>query len=371
MKDIIAHTADNHLRDSQYARTSRGHDFTNALLQALDKADNANAKVVLCSGDLLNVNRPSSKNLKDLVQVADELERRDMTMLVITGDHDRCYPSWTEVLEKLLTRDSKPSRIVNIDFTLHTLPSGLTIYGVPALKPEEFRERVAEFPDADILMYHGLIREWLAFSKPEALSLDELPTDRYKAILLGDLHTNKYVVKDGCVVGYPGPTELCSSSETEQKHIRIFEWENHEIVGPPTGVNIDLHTRLVLKLSARDETEFTAALQTIRSNSSSNPLIFLKYDIKDVASAFARITSIVDPRKAIIKLQTLSRPGLGSLMLKGGSADMGVLKPEDYVGNYFTPGTELHSIATTLCNPEEKPGVVLEKFIDNKLDTFL
>lgn len=53
MSTKILHTADNHLRASQYARPDRGPDFAQALHQVVDLAIKHKVAAILNSGDIL------------------------------------------------------------------------------------------------------------------------------------------------------------------------------------------------------------------------------------------------------------------------------------------------------------------------------
>ncbi len=96
----IIHTADWHLRDMQFGKTARAQDFTDSVFRIVDIAVQNQVNYILCAGDILNSKRPSSRNIADLIRLNQKLLANKVKLFVITGNHDKCHPSWIKVLQE-------------------------------------------------------------------------------------------------------------------------------------------------------------------------------------------------------------------------------------------------------------------------------
>lgn len=372
----LMHIADLHLRDSQFGRPDRGADFTNAVLTCVDEAASQGIKYILAAGDLLNSKKPSSANVADLVTINDKLESHGITMVAIPGDHDACELSWINALK----RTKGLSRILDITDTTYSIPvegsdAVITVYGAPKAKmhPAEFRQVAGEWPAATILLYHGPFKEFAGFKMPDdALGIADLPTDRYEVIALGDLHACKYVEYMGCLIGYPGPTEYCSANEIPQKSVTIlrFDAEGHVLKFNAKTDIVPIRTRKVVQKEVRNEDDMSALMQELLPIASLNPIVHVWHDAC-VPSVFERLSQVIDPRKGIVRVQNKGDMSGAPANIHFGSLDT----PEeghqkrvvDFVSEFASEGDPIYDLMVTLCDTEEQPGHLMDKYVSSRL----
>lgn len=365
----ILHTADWHLRDSQFGKTSRGQDFTDSVFRIVDIAAQQGCEYILCAGDILNSKRPSSKNIADLINLNCKLLKSNVKLLVITGNHDKCHPSWIKVLQNEMEENGQCA-IYDIDFQLFSLKGAgnkeYTVYGVPDMSPEDFKERSKEFPEADFMMFHALIKDFAAFDAGDkVLKVEDLPTDKYKAILLGDIHVHKYVRKDNCLVGYPGSTELCSRSESVEKFVSLITLEDSGRI-MFDSIPLKLNKPIIAE-DIRTPEEANALLQKVDDLKDEHPTVLVR-KAPEFNDLYARIARIVDTNKCILRVTNLSTKGFKLMNLANRrGVDTRGKKPEDFVSEYFPNDSDMFELAKALCDPETKAAPILESYIDKKL----
>lgn len=365
----IIHTADWHLRDMQFGKAARAQDFTDSVFRIVDIAVQNGVDYILCAGDILNSKRPSSRNIADLIRLNQKLLANKVKLFVITGNHDKCHPSWIKVLQEEMQENGQCA-IYDIDFQLKRIQSRdgnyYTIYGVPDMAPEEFKEKSKDFPEADFLMFHALIKDFAAFDAGDkVLRVEDLPADKYKAILLGDIHVHKYIRKDGCLIGYPGSTELCSRNESVEKFVSLITLEDS---GRITLDSLPLKlNKPIIAEDIRTADEANALLQKVDELKNEHPTILVRKS-PEFNDLYARIARIVDTNKCILRVTNLSTKGfkLMTLANRRGSETKGK-KPEDFIGEYFPNDSDMFELAKALCDPETKAAPIIESYIDKKL----
>lgn len=365
----IIHTADWHLRDMQFGKAARAQDFTDSVFRIVDIAVQNGVDYILCAGDILNSKRPSSRNIADLIRLNQKLLANKVKLFVITGNHDKCHPSWIKVLQEEMQENGQCA-IYDIDFQLKRIQSRdgnyYTIYGVPDMAPEEFKEKSKDFPEADFLMFHALIKDFAAFDAGDkVLRVEDLPADKYKAILLGDIHVHKYIRKDACLIGYPGSTELCSRNESVEKFVSLITLEDS---GRITLDSLPLKlNKPIIAEDIRTADEANALLQKVDELKNEHPTILVRKS-PEFNDLYARIARIVDTNKCILRVTNLSTKGfkLMTLANRRGSETKGK-KPEDFIGEYFPNDSDMFELAKALCDPETKAAPIIESYIDKKL----
>lgn len=365
----VIHTADWHLRDMQFGKTSRSQDFTDSVFRIVDIAKSNGAGYILCAGDVLNSKRPSSKNISDLLSLNQKLVSNNIKLFIVTGNHDKCHPSWIRVLQKEMEENGQCA-IYDIDFQLISLKGDAgeeyTLYGLPDMAPDDFRAKFEEIPSADFLMIHALVKDFASFEAGDkVLSIKDLPTSKYSCILLGDIHTHKYIKADNdCLVGYPGSTELCSRHESVNKFVTLITIDNKVVS----------HSSLPLKLNKpiivediRTVEEANNLLLKIDALKDSNPTVLVRKDPK-FSDLYMRIVRILDSSKCIIRVSNLQQAGFKLTNLASRRVNNPFdKKPEDFVGDYFPAESDSFALAKSLCEPGAPVAGLLESFIDKRL----
>jgi DNA repair exonuclease SbcCD nuclease subunit len=365
----VIHTADWHLRDMQFGKTARAQDFTDSVFRIVDIAVQNQVDYILCAGDILNSKRPSSRNIADLIRLNQKLLANKVKLFVITGNHDKCHPSWIKVLQEEMQENGQCA-IYDIDFQLVSMRARdgkeYTVYGVPDMAPDDFREKSVNFPEADFMMFHALIKDFASFNAGDkVLKVDDLPTDKYKAILLGDIHTHKYIKKNDCLVGYPGSTELCSRNEDINKFVSLItlqdsgrlEWDS---------IPLKLNKPIIAE-DVRTVEEANDLLLRINDVKDEHPTILVRKD-PVFTDLYMRIARIVDTSKCIIRVTNLQTAGFKLLNIVSRRTDNPVGKqPVDFISDYFPNNSDIFELAQALCDPQAAAPHLLENFIDKRL----
>lgn len=325
----IAHIADCHLRAAQYGSRVRGQYFYLGLLNAIRKAYVEGVDLILCAGDLLDSNNPGpGVVMVELRDIDDLLKEYNIPMLVSKGNHDNVSPSWLYQFEKdgsehilrpgicpavqgnhvvyeLSKGNNRPIRIEAYDFTdPETLKS-----------IARFDRDSSQHPFADIMMWHGEIKEFCGYPKEEALGMADFPENAWKLVAMGDQHIHKYIKRasDGLVVAYPGSTEMCSESEDSDKKMLLYTWKSdgsswyiHSIE------SVAFETQPVLRNTVSTQEDLESVLNTMRQ--ADRNLIYLRYD-KRIPDVVGRLTEVATEKNHVLRLTPMmpDRPDMNSI----------------------------------------------------------
>lgn len=325
----IAHIADCHLRATQYGSKARGHYFYLGLLNAVRKAYVEGVDLILCAGDLLDSNNPGpGVVMVELNDIDSLLKEYNIPMLVSKGNHDNVSPSWLYQFERdgqehILLPGICPA--VQGNYVAYELSKGankpLRIEAYDFTDPETLKE-VAGFnrdpskiPFADIMMWHGEIKEFCGYPKEEALSMSDFPENAWKLVAMGDQHIHKYMKRasDGLVVAYPGSTEMCSESEDSDKKMLIYTWHNDGTAWYIQNIeSVKFDTQPVLRNTINTQEELESILKQMSEEDSN--LIYLRYD-KRIPDIVGRLTEIAVSNNHILRLTPLmpDRPDMNSI----------------------------------------------------------
>lgn len=382
---IIIGVADTHLRDTQYGYPSRGLDFSSSLERIVDTAINEkkfgrNIAAILHAGDLLDNTRPSPAIIKFLNKLHSKLIQARLAMYVISGNHDRTFPHWTEILEE--GHDVFDAGIICADHKLIRIPLGpkhhVNVYGLPFCQKADLAVRLeTEVPkkDVDILMWHGAVQEFVKFPMESAITLDELPKNRFQAILVGDIHVTQteYLNDDGTIVISPGSTEMCKSDEPLQKNIMELHFstkEDQRMDGAPhlaQVIPVPIKTRKYLTYKLVTEDDVTNCLQEIKEHLADNPVIMVRSH-SSLPNVLSRFNVVVDRDKCILKLGNLPT----SKMEVVGIVEPTVkVKPVDHLHNFLPPGTKLFELGQLMTDPEVNEKDALEQYCAGELDQII
>ena len=345
--ETIAFTADWQLRRTQYGFAWRGRDFLNAALEVIRDAAKQGVKYLFHGGDMLDLKQQPSELMDQLLEVENELRKHDMYMPVISGNHERDKPTWTEVLGRWLkcyAPDIEP-RMQCMDDRTITLPSGLTVYGYPSCSPGELREMIKKRKDpADILVWHGAVKEFFGFGGDDVIAIQDFLGGQFSNVLLGDIHVQKFLgLPGGGVIGYPGSTELCSSSENPEKFYTLLRFQPGQ---PVQLAHMRIPTRRVILASVGNEETLQQVLSRDIAPFKDEPaIIFLNYN-PAIQNVYSRIQMVSHP-KSIIRPSPVDVEFDGNIRVEVKESELPPV--EHFLPAFISPElTSLHSLAVSL-----------------------
>jgi DNA repair exonuclease SbcCD nuclease subunit len=361
---LISLIGDIHLRDSQYANTGRSLDFFNAFEQAI--VSSKEADVIVATGDIFDSSRPSPKVIGQLIRVDHMLQKMGVTMLCITGNHDRANPTW---LETLFPRE-EGFGIVPLDDRSITI-KGYKFFGIPPYTANQFRSNAAaiveQCRDADVVLYHGFVTgvvPMIIGQDSNPLTIDDLPSSpQTKAVLLGDIHRQGWVRhKSGLcdkLVIYPGSTEMCSASEDTNKSVPMIRLTKETAYVETT---VPIKTRLFISAKVRTDEELTALLVRLREVADQNPVVVVEFD-RGLNDAIYRIHTAIDADKALIRCKPLPHGGIDYVRQTNKENDGRTIK--DFMSTRLSDDVELEAIAMALIDRgDEDANNILAEFIE-------
>ncbi len=210
----IAHISDTHLGYRQYNLDERENDFYEAFNEAIDKAIEERADVLIHSGDLFDSPTPPIKALYVLKSALKKIEDK-MKVFTVLGDHD--IPK---------RRGMPPHKLFDIrvlglgklewnevDGVLIAGISNLRGRGVELLKEELNKfDAVAEKYKKSVLIAHQAIEKYLPFEGAYELKEDDLPR-KATYYAFGHLHSRLKVRFGNGYFAYAGSTEIIRRDE--------------------------------------------------------------------------------------------------------------------------------------------------------------
>lgn len=363
---MIAHIADTHLRSLQHGRSYRGKDFFNAVCDALTKIASLGVKTVIHGGDLLDGRNPSSEVINQLSMLHFKCVELGLSMYVVTGNHDKCEPSWVDILNNVLKSSNQPSAIMSLDKKLITLEDGTTIYGLPFMNSAELKETLEISPEADFLVWHGAVKEFCDFPTQDTATIETFEScGKYKNVLLGDIHVHRYLPfgkdKTG-IIGYPGSTELCEAGEHKYKYFSVISYGKNE---PVLLERHEIKSRkvLTLRVTTTEDLDRVIADNVIPSKKEI-PLIFVKYN-PSVPECLPRIQAAMH-QDSILRATPFKD-------LKPDTFDTPIAEEEKNIDSFLNSyisaegQPELHNLAIALLNQSTKASTLITEYIDKQL----
>jgi hypothetical protein len=378
MDSTILHIADSHLAPSQYGDLRRGEDRANALLDTIRIAKEKGITTIINGGDILD-QRTLYSVVDEQLEVLDQtLLEAGITMWVVSGNHDISEPSWIRQVEKRRTRHGIPADapgLKSLDYRL-VVVDGVRYYGLPTMSATELRATITGggIPPCDVLVWHGAVMEFTGFPDPNDIRCEEFPTDRLKAVLLGDQHICKYQYQDRCLVGYPGSTGMCKKDEPLEKTatvIRITDDVAQVISYEP------IRGRKALGWRLSTEEHMTKAIADLESMRGQKLLLFIRYS-DQLENVTQRLARCFDPADVIMRAEPAPTPSLMVVDLLGGEEAAEDMAPEDMpawsevspettLRELFVDDPGLATLAGLLTNPQEKPAIIVASWSSKEL----
>lgn len=409
----IAHIADCHLRASQYGRKSRSDDFLRGLTNAIIEASKAGAEMILCAGDLLDTRNPGTKVcLAQLDTVHALLQKLRLPMLVISGNHDNCVPSWhsrfTALPDCILS--AVPSGYYTMDVGEHVRhrfsgiicadnthisvtkttqiddadsevvqaevsPDALRILGLPYMEAAVLRERLTELESLsdkpDIIMWHGEVKEFCGYPRENAIEIKDFDSTGAALIALGDQHIHSLKQGKNCILAYPGSTELCSSSEDTNKALYLYTMQLSTEERPKVVSieSIPFATRKVQKFELNTEEDLEMAEKAIEKGS----LVFVKYK-RTLKNVNARLKAAVasDEENTIIRATPFGE--IENMTTANYAPGDKVIKPWEFVHEESRSlfqeeeRTRIEEICSNILNPELDHRAIIDRYCYDRLN---
>lgn len=300
----IAHIADCHLRSTQYGSRERGRAFFKGLMSAVKTAvEQEDVRAIICAGDLLDGPYPSAEIIADQLHSLNRyLREQNVPMLVINGNHDNTRVPWGEAFLHYC-KEQTTNGIVPLDGVethykcFRVCQKGnfnceATVCGTSFCQPEELRAWLAarkeQGLEADILVWHGEVLEFIGYPKEDCINLSDFPEGMFKVVAMGDQHIHKYIKResDGLIVAYPGSTEMCSSSEDSKKKMYVYTFENHELKDIKS---VPFHTQPVQRFDIHTPEDLEKAYSEMQPGA----LVYVDYS-PTVKGCLPRLKSFID-----------------------------------------------------------------------------
>jgi DNA repair exonuclease SbcCD nuclease subunit len=210
----IAHISDTHLGYRQYNLDERENDFYDAFNEAIDKAIEERADVLIHSGDLFDSSTPQIKALYVFKNALRKLDGK-MKVYTVLGDHDTPRRRGMPPHKLFDVRVLGIGRLEweEVDGVLIAGISNLRGRGVELLKEELKKfDTVAEKYKKSVLIAHQAVEKYLPFEGAYELKEDDLPRNAtYYA--LGHLHSRLTARFGEGYLAYAGSTEIIRRDE--------------------------------------------------------------------------------------------------------------------------------------------------------------
>lgn len=302
---LIAASGDTHFRDSQYARASRGRDYFDAKVRLVEETAKRGIQILLDSGDFFNSARPSANVIQMATKLNALLKQRRIAMLTVTGNHDWSTPTWLQVL--FPDADPDDFGIVPMD-DRRVVVDGVVYQGIRPYTPSGYRENEkvikAMCEGADVIVMHATVNGIVecGVQPDRMLDLSELPFVKgVKLILLGDLHYFGFTTHRGVLVGYPGSSEMNSSSEPIHKVLPLIRISAREAIIEEA---VPLTIRPFFAPVIRNEEDADMLMAALKPVAAQHPVVIAKFS-REVPTALARTYSLLDPQRSIIRFAPL------------------------------------------------------------------
>jgi DNA repair exonuclease SbcCD nuclease subunit len=366
MRIKLAIIADTHLDYSQWGHASRRKDFLYALSHTVDQMIAARVNAILHTGDLFNSNRPSSESVIGLQAIHERLIGAKTFMYVVPGNHDYTVPSWLELL-----RPSDVGGIQQIDNGRCVTVGDVVIKGYESMSRDQLVQRFADadMKGVDCLALHMLVKEYIGYPPPNALSVQDIPNG-FQLVALGDIHVHDIRTRPcGGYIGYPGSTELCSTSEADEKFWLEVDFEDRKIKQMTKRA---IKSRPVWRWDIKTEADVTtlidgvdAKLEALRKTEVRNPIVVVKFPTT-LADVLPRIRAKLNPDNFII----LEDPEFVEVKVEGLTPEAQVVEDctiDDVLRMLVPANDPLYGIASQLLNPDIDGKIAVNTYVEQRL----
>jgi len=302
--------------------------------------------------------------MADLFSIHQLARESKMPIYTVTGNHDMAKPSWVEVIQD--TFGDSEYGFICADNKRFTIPgTTTTVFGLPFLSREELIKAMDAAEPADILIWHGMVKEFVDFPVEGCVSIDDFIVDKWRAVLLGDIHVHDYRHRHNVLIGYSGPTELCARNENLNKYAVILDVPSDKTQLVAQESDVLIPTRPVRCFRINVEEDLARIISELAKEKFDRPpLIFIAYNAS-VQGVIARIKNAVTP-DALVRYEALTE---NTLDLAASSATPMVaagVELQELVGSLLSDGP-LKDLATQLVSAEVNSKELIQNFVGMRL----
>jgi hypothetical protein len=187
-------------------------------------------EAVVCGGDLLDTNKPSTRVILELRKFLDGIVKHGITFAFVQGQHDYADPSWIEAV-------CDSDKVTNLHQT-SVLIGGLWFSGInwtPRAALPDAAKRV--HPSTEVLVVHQLWTELLGLKAGAFAdgSLKDLfgHLEKLRLVYSGDMHETKYQQLDFFALS-TGATHFRRLGEPLKGHeCVVIDFDNDEMIECP------------------------------------------------------------------------------------------------------------------------------------------
>lgn len=381
----VIHTADWHLREAHLGLISRGPDFLRAALSTVDIAADVrdatgNPTIMVVAGDQLQSTRLSAENAGQLRAVDAHMIEKGITALSTIGNHDlaRTGHSWVDVMcgkggAGEWVHDFNTPGLKDVTgkhFDWH----GLRFHGLPPVASSALPETLAALQVnpglSNIGIWHGALRDFIGFPVENMLAIADLDLSKLTAFLLGDIHVSQYYsAATGCVVGYPGATELCSAREPLEHSCTHFEFTNGVISAVVTK---PVKHRKAMAFRVINDDQAAEVISKIKAAEHECPIVLLRY-ASNMEKVCGMIRANVDTSKVILRdaaldddisTQAMSLMAVTSAAQRLSSSTE---TPEQVLMSLLVGDDDYKNLGASLCNPNADHALEIKRYIASQL----
>lgn len=255
--DLFIATADWHFGKRKYGLKHLEQDRYDAAWQIVKYAVTNGAKFILNGGDLLDVTRPGSAAVVELGKIHQFLAQHEIPMYLVQGNHDKSDPPWFELFD---TSSRGGIKLLNGAVVKETLSDNngtsttVKITGYDETPREKLKAALEAAPQADILLLHAATKEFFSFPTERTFCVKEdVPKDKYKLIVVGDIHVSesKVIGKSTCLS--PGAIEVGERAEARKKYFWTYTMKGKTWI--EDRVRINVRNTIDLKILSEDDVE--------------------------------------------------------------------------------------------------------------------
>lgn len=372
-KKHIIHTADWHLRDAQAGETRRSQDFFKAAMSTVDIACSIRARFpgepvcMVVPGDLLDKSLPSPLVMSQLRDIHERLVAERMVAFATIGNHDETNPPWSSVL-------SKNPEFGIIDITgRHVDWEGVRIVGLKPVPSTILPDLLQQDATPNrIVLWHGALKNFTGYPVENMLSVEDLNLTGIAAFLLGDIHKREYFKTDsGCLVGFPGATELCNRSEPLEHtctHLTLNAdgtlQENYETI-PVAHRKV-----IVFRVSLKHEVDELIA--KINQAKTEQPMVLVRYH-RDLKADIKNVIAMCQHEGVILRMESFDDAfdpqDLSFAQMKQKAEEMrdsDNMTIHHVIDDALGEKSPILEICHTLANPDSDPELIIRRFVDER-----